>query len=157
MRYKLIDIPALLRTPVGRYQILNGVYLHAWPTLSRSAGLYRKTGIAVLNGDDRNVQWMRGETKARIITFGVNEANDVRASDIAIDWPFGTNFKLHADDKTYNVHIKLISKYMVFTILAAIAVAIAEGYARAAQQSKFILSGNRREVGEISITCNLYK
>ena len=63
MRYKLSDIPALLHTPVGRYQILNGVYLHAWPTLSRSAGLYRKTRITVLNGDDRNVQWMREKQK----------------------------------------------------------------------------------------------
>ena len=55
------------------------------------------SGIAVLNGDDPNVLWMRGETGARVVTFGFGEGNDVRASDVSLaDWPNGTRFTLHA-------------------------------------------------------------
>lgn len=86
------------------------------------------SGIAVLNGDDPNVLWMKSQTRARVVTFGVNEANDVRASDINIDWPHGTRFKLHAGGDTRDLHIRLIGKQMIYPILAAIAVALAEGF-----------------------------
>ncbi|MBK7333803.1 MAG: hypothetical protein IPI87_16305 [Betaproteobacteria bacterium] len=49
-------------------------------------------GTAVLNGDDPNVMWMKGETRARIVTFGFGAACDVRAVDARIDWPRGTCF-----------------------------------------------------------------
>ncbi|MGE5442982.1 MAG: Mur ligase family protein [Ignavibacteriales bacterium] len=85
-------------------------------------------GIAVLNGDDPNVLWMKGQTHARVITFGVNKTNDVYASDITLDWPNGTRFKLHTDGETCNLHIRLIGKHMVYPILAAVAVSLAEGF-----------------------------
>ena len=85
------------------------------------------SGIAVLNGDDSNVSWMKDKTRARVITFGTGSQNHVRASDIELDWPAGTRFQLHAYGQTREVHVKLIGKYMVYPILAAIAVALAEG------------------------------
>ncbi|MGH7790678.1 MAG: Mur ligase family protein, partial [Thermodesulfobacteriota bacterium] len=88
-----------------------------------------ESGIAVLNGDDPNVLWMKNQTRARIMTFGMNETNDVRASDITLDWPHGTRFKLHAGGETRDLHVRLIGKQMVYPILAAIAVALVEGYA----------------------------
>jgi UDP-N-acetylmuramoyl-tripeptide--D-alanyl-D-alanine ligase len=87
-----------------------------------------ESGIAVLNGDDPNVLWMKNQTRARIMTFGMNETNDVRASDTTLDWPHGTRFKLHAGRETRDLHIRLIGKQMVYPILAAIAVALAEGF-----------------------------
>ncbi|MGZ5176594.1 MAG: Mur ligase family protein, partial [Burkholderiales bacterium] len=51
-------------------------------------------GLAALNGDDPNVCWMQSQTRARVITFGLGEANDVRGSDIRLDWPHGTRFTL---------------------------------------------------------------
>ena len=85
------------------------------------------SGIAILNGDDPNVLWMKDQTHARVLTFGINKTNDIRASDITLDWPNGTSFKLQAGGETRDLHIRLIGKQMVYPILAAIAVALAGG------------------------------
>jgi UDP-N-acetylmuramoyl-tripeptide--D-alanyl-D-alanine ligase len=63
-----------------------------------------------------------------VITFGMNDMNDVRASDIRLDWPEGTRFKLHLDGKTYDMKVRLLGRHMVYPILAAAAVAHAEGF-----------------------------
>jgi UDP-N-acetylmuramoyl-tripeptide--D-alanyl-D-alanine ligase len=55
-----------------------------------------KSGIAVLNGDDPNVLWMATQTRARVVTFGLAETNEVRANNIVLNWPNGTKFRLHA-------------------------------------------------------------
>ena len=86
------------------------------------------SGIAVLNGDDPNVLWMAGKTRARVITFGLGEGNEIRASDVALDWPHGTRFRLHADGRAVDLHIRLLGRHMVRPILAAVAVALAEGF-----------------------------
>lgn len=84
---------------------------------------------AVLNGDDPNVVWMRAQTPAKIVTFGLGESNDVRATDINLDWPNGTRFKLRAGQEMRDVRIKLVGQPMVYAVLAAVAVARAEGLA----------------------------
>ena len=84
-------------------------------------------GVAVLNGDDPNVRWMGRQTKARVVTFGLAEANGVRASDITIDWPKGTQFRLHAFGETYDVRTRLVGRVMIYPILAAITVSFMEG------------------------------
>jgi UDP-N-acetylmuramoyl-tripeptide--D-alanyl-D-alanine ligase len=84
-------------------------------------------GTAVLNGDDPNVMWMKGETRARIVTFGFGAACDVRAVDARIDWPLGTRFRLLAFGNERDVSIRLLGRHMVYAALAAIAVAHLEG------------------------------
>ena len=85
-------------------------------------------GIAVLNGDDPNVLWMQSQTRARVITFGMGEGNDVRGSDIALDWPHGTRFMLHVPDERRHLRIRLVGKPPVYAILTAVAVARAQGF-----------------------------
>ena len=85
-------------------------------------------GVAVLNGDDPNVRWMATQTQNRIITFGVGEMNDVRASHLTLNWPQGTQFKVHANGKTREIPTRLLGRHMVYPILAAIATAFAEGF-----------------------------
>ena len=87
------------------------------------------TGIAVINADDPNVRWMAKQTCARIITFGFCEASDIRASEVTLDWPHGTRFRLHAAGVTRDLRVRLIGRHMVYPILAAVAVALAEGFA----------------------------
>lgn len=86
------------------------------------------SGTAVLNGDDPNIRWMKKRTRARVITFGFDPMNDVRASDVIVHWPRGTRFKLHTDGRTRNLQIRLIGGHMVYPILAAVAVALSEGF-----------------------------
>ncbi len=85
------------------------------------------SGTAVLNGDDPNVLWMRGQTRARVITFGFNPGNDIRADSITLQWPEGMRFRLHAFGETRNVSIRLLGRHMVYPILAAVAVASVVG------------------------------
>jgi len=84
-------------------------------------------GLAVLNGDDPNVLWMREATRARVITFGFGSACDVRASSVSIDIREGTRFQLHADGRTRQVIVRLLGRPMVYPVLAAIAVSLGEG------------------------------
>jgi UDP-N-acetylmuramyl pentapeptide synthase len=85
------------------------------------------SGTAVLNGDDPNVLWMGGQTRAKIVTFGLGPANDIRAENISLHWPHGTQFRLYAGGEIRDVSIRLVGKPMVYAVLAAVAVALAEG------------------------------
>jgi UDP-N-acetylmuramyl pentapeptide synthase len=87
-------------------------------------------GLAMLNGDDPNVMWMRAETRARVKTYGFGDHNDVRATNLALDWPRGTTFTLHAAGQRRTVRVRLLGRYQVYPILAAVAVAMEEGLPR---------------------------
>ncbi|CAG0991341.1 UDP-N-acetylmuramoyl-tripeptide--D-alanyl-D-alanine ligase [Burkholderiales bacterium] len=241
MRYRLRDIPTMLRTPGGRRQVSDGILYRLWPPLSRLARLYRRTvarntrvvavvgsfgkstaaravaaaiaapahrrmthnawtsvamavlrigpsqrhavieagisgpgqmeryarmirpevtvvtsigsehhalmptlditraekarmvralpasGVAVLNGDDANVMWMKAHAPGSVVTFGFGPLCDVRATDDRLDWPRGMRFHLSAFGQEREVEIGLIGRQMVYPVLAAIAVALAEG------------------------------
>ena len=86
------------------------------------------SGIAVLNGDDQNVLWMKEQTGARIITYGFSETNDIRATDVALDWLEGTRFRLHVNGMIKDVRTRLIGRTYVYPILAAVAVGCAAGF-----------------------------
>jgi UDP-N-acetylmuramyl pentapeptide synthase len=80
-------------------------------------------GLAVLNGDDPHVLWMRARTQARVVTFGLGAANEIRASEIRLDWPHGTRFRLHLDGQQHQVRTRLVGRHQVASLLAAVAVA----------------------------------
>jgi len=85
------------------------------------------SGVAVLNGDDPNVLWMTGQTRARIVTFGFGETNHVRATDPRLDWPHGMRFRLHAGGEERDATVRLFGRHMISSVLAAVAVALEEG------------------------------
>jgi UDP-N-acetylmuramoyl-tripeptide--D-alanyl-D-alanine ligase len=85
------------------------------------------SGLAVLNGDDPNVVWLRDAASARVITFGLSDACDVRASSVALDIRTGMRFTLHVGGATREMTSHLVGSHMVYSILAAVAVAIGEG------------------------------
>jgi UDP-N-acetylmuramyl pentapeptide synthase len=85
------------------------------------------TGLAVLNGDDSRVRWMAGQTRARVVTFGLDASNDVWADEIALDWPAGTRFRLHAAGQVRAACTRLVGRHQIRAVLAAVAVALAEG------------------------------
>jgi UDP-N-acetylmuramoyl-tripeptide--D-alanyl-D-alanine ligase len=94
---------------------------------SRLLGGLRPRGLAVLNGDDPRVLAMVPPADARVVTYGFGPDNDIRASDIRLDWPNGTRFILHALGTTREVLVQLLGRSMVRAILAAVAVAASEG------------------------------
>ncbi len=84
-------------------------------------------GIAVLNGDDLRVRAMIDRTKARVVTYGLGQANDVRADEVSTDGLAGTNFRLHLDGETFYIKVPLIGGHAVQLALAGIAVGHALG------------------------------
>ncbi|MBI4525204.1 MAG: hypothetical protein HY695_15480 [Deltaproteobacteria bacterium] len=86
------------------------------------------SGLAVLNGDDSNVLWMAGQTRARVVTFGFGEANDIRATAMKLEWPRGTRFRLLTPMGFHDICVRLIGRPGVYATLAAVAVALNEGF-----------------------------
>lgn len=86
-----------------------------------------KEAIAVLNGDDPNVLWMRSQTQARVVTFGQNPDNDVVLSEIRLAWPTGMCFRVRAGSDEQEVTVQLLGLPMVYAAGAALAAAWALG------------------------------
>ena len=85
-------------------------------------------GVAVLNGDDPNVMWMAGRTRASVTTFGFGEDCDVRATDVILAVGLeGTRFRLHVGGEVRDVCIRLIGRPTVYAALAGVAAGLAEG------------------------------
>jgi UDP-N-acetylmuramoyl-tripeptide--D-alanyl-D-alanine ligase len=84
-------------------------------------------GLAVLNGDDPHVDWMATQTRARVVRFGLGPHNDIRASDVALEWPHGTRATLHAAGQVRPMRLQVLGAHQVRAALAAVAVALAEG------------------------------
>lgn len=81
---------------------------------------------AVLNADDPASAYFAKQTAAEIVTYGVDQEADVRASNIRITAK-GTTF--HADTFLGNIDItlKMVGKFNVYNALAAMTVALLEG------------------------------
>jgi len=85
------------------------------------------SGLAVLNGDDPNVLWMRDCTRAPVLTYGFGEANQVRATEVVQDELSGVRFMLHIEGEVHDVRTRLIGRHNIYPVLAAVAVSRAAG------------------------------
>lgn len=82
---------------------------------------------AVLNADDAASDVYRHMTAAHIVTYGIEHDSDFRARTIRIR-PTGTTFTLVAEDAEYPVSMKLIGKFSVYNVLAALAACRLKGF-----------------------------
>ncbi|QRG65767.1 UDP-N-acetylmuramoyl-L-alanyl-D-glutamate--2,6-diaminopimelate ligase [Brevibacillus choshinensis] len=81
---------------------------------------------AVLNADDEASELYATVTPARILTYGIDRAADVHATDIEIT-SRGTSFTVETFAGNVRMNLKLMGKFNVYNALAATAVALAEG------------------------------
>jgi UDP-N-acetylmuramyl pentapeptide synthase len=86
------------------------------------------SGLVVLNADDAHVRSMADRTRARVVTCGFASDSDVRAADLQPDWPTGMRFRLSAGGQVRDVRVGLFGRSMVYPVLAAVAVALEEGF-----------------------------
>jgi UDP-N-acetylmuramoyl-tripeptide--D-alanyl-D-alanine ligase len=84
-------------------------------------------GWAVLNGDDPRVRAMAGRCRGRVLFYGLESGNDVRATDVESEGLEGTSFSLHIGEESNRVKVPLIGGHAVELALAAIAVGRAKG------------------------------
>jgi UDP-N-acetylmuramoyl-L-alanyl-D-glutamate--2,6-diaminopimelate ligase len=81
---------------------------------------------AVLNVDDPASEVYKHMTAAHVITYGINKPADFYATSIQIK-PAGTQFTLNTGGKSYPVSMKLIGKFSVYNVLAALAACSVQG------------------------------
>ena len=84
-------------------------------------------GIAVINADDPNVVTMANESKARVVTFGIENAADFRAEAVRSSWPEPLSFTLVHDGERIPVTTQLHGKHLAPNVLASLATAHAAG------------------------------
>lgn len=79
-------------------------------------------GWAILNGDDPRVRAMAERCPGRVLFYGLDQNNDVRASAVETEGLEGTSFWLHLAGEENRVRIPLLGGHAVELALAAIAV-----------------------------------
>ncbi len=86
----------------------------------------RPSGMLIVNADDERVLALRDKTKAKSITFGMNDGVMFRASNVQIAYedglPVGTTFKLEYDGNVFPVMMRgVLGVQPVYSALAALA------------------------------------
>lgn len=83
---------------------------------------------AVLNADDPASAYFAKQTASEVITYGVEQEADVRASDISIT-ARGTSFHVDTFRGRADISLRMVGKFNVYNALAAISAALLEGIA----------------------------
>jgi UDP-N-acetylmuramoyl-tripeptide--D-alanyl-D-alanine ligase len=84
-------------------------------------------GVAVLNGDDPLVRAMAEQTKARVLTYGLGQDNDVYVTGLTTLGLEGSEFWVHIENQRYYIRVPMIGAHAVELALAAITVGHALG------------------------------
>lgn len=108
-----------------------------------------KSGIAVLNADDQYVLAMQNKTSARVLTFGLSELGDVRATNIHSTWPERLSMTVTFQGECVRIETGLFGDLMTTSLLAAVAGALAAGVSL--KQCASSLEGINSFPGRLSI------
>lgn len=133
MEYLLSFLPV----QVGVMTNVSSSHLEFFKTIggiAREKGLLFKhlpeSGTAIACADDERVMRVAAKTKAKVITFGMNEMATVRAEHIDFSGDVhhfeGCHFKLSFDGKTMPIHLPfVVASHHIQAVLAGIAVGMA--------------------------------
>ncbi len=128
-------------------------YFAAKMHLFQDLGQLRKSASAVVNLDDPWGQQLANThgLKARLLTYGLHEAADVRAEDVELD-ARGTRFTVHTPWGSSDAHLRLLGRFNVSNALAAIAAAGALGIPP--ERAAAVLAGMRPVPGRLEAVPN---
>ncbi len=82
--------------------------------------LLAPTALAILNRDDPSWQTLSASTRARVVTYGIEQPADYRARDLDLT-PTGTRFCLEHGGRNHPVVTDLVGQFNVANLLAVIA------------------------------------
>ncbi len=85
-----------------------------------------KRKFAVLNADDPASAYFKNITSAEVVTYGLEEGVDVRATEISISAQ-GTDFHVDSFKGSTDIKLKMVGKFNVYNALGAITAALLEG------------------------------
>jgi UDP-N-acetylmuramoyl-L-alanyl-D-glutamate--2,6-diaminopimelate ligase len=92
---------------------------------SGSGAFGRRFGV--VNADDPNADYFSAACAADVLTYGINGAADVRATDIRAGLG-ETSFQIESPIGSHRLTTTLVGRFNVYNWLAAITVAIGRGY-----------------------------
>ena len=84
-------------------------------------------GIAILNYDDTRVRAMADKTQAQVFFYGIDPRSDLWADRIESMGLEGIRFRLHFHNEALFMHVPLLGRQSVHTVLRATAVGLVEG------------------------------
>lgn len=87
--------------------------------------MLNKESYAVINIDDPYGKELVRQTKANVITYGIDNPSDIKAQDLKLSLE-GAEFKIKTSRGEFVVNTRLIGRHNVYNILSAVAVAISE-------------------------------
>ena len=117
---------------------------------------------AIVNADDPLVYELAEQLRAGVITFGIDNEADVRATDIRPSEDSGYDFTLNVLDKAIAVHLPFLGRFNIYNALAAAAVGhaldISPGLIKTGLGVKHKLSqrGEATRYGDIEIINDTY-
>src|SRR5579862_585731 len=86
----------------------------------------KKRGRAIINIDDRYGAKLAAMLPGPVLTFGVHQKADFRASNLRMDFS-GASYQLDTHEKSYLVRLPLIGRFNMYNSLGAVAAASALG------------------------------
>lgn len=125
---ELTQLSAIARQRVGVVTNVFPVHLQRMGTIEAIAETKTELvealpadGVAVLNGDDVRVRAMAERTKARVVTYGLEADNDIRADGVTTQGLKGTSFWVTINGDRRFVRIPFVGAHGVQIALVAIA------------------------------------
>jgi len=101
--------------------------------------------LSILNADSPFFEYWRGNTRARVLSFGCNETADLRARQVALDANGCAKFLLRWKNDLVECHLKVAGAHQVSNALGVAAAALAAGLPlRAIAQSLSTFEGIER-------------
>lgn len=85
-----------------------------------------QNAVAIINIDDSNYAELVKDTKAKIVTYGINDTSDFRLSSVKYDLN-GTTFTITHNEFSYDISTKLIGEFNAYNCAAAFSLAIEMG------------------------------
>ncbi|HIF39868.1 MAG TPA: UDP-N-acetylmuramoyl-tripeptide--D-alanyl-D-alanine ligase [Planctomycetes bacterium] len=167
------EIEALCRTAQPTGGIVTNVGASHLAGLGSEAGVAREKGALpesigpdgwiVLNADDAWSGPLRARTSARLLTFGIEHAADVRASELHFEGE-QTTFQLDVPSAgiSCRVQLPMLGQHNVANLLAALAacVGLGEDLDKVLKRVGTLRDGNgrmqRRQVGELTLIDDSY-
>ncbi len=86
------------------------------------------SGVAVLNADDKYVSQFGKDSRAKVITYGLNISANVRAENIESQGANGALFDVVAAGSKERAALPLVGAHNIHNALAAVAVALDRGF-----------------------------
>ncbi|MFA5373709.1 MAG: UDP-N-acetylmuramoyl-L-alanyl-D-glutamate--2,6-diaminopimelate ligase [Candidatus Omnitrophota bacterium] len=85
-----------------------------------------RDAFAVVNNDDKYAARIKGASRCRVVTYGIDQAADITAEDIRLDME-KTEFTIIFSGGKADIKTRLIGRHNVYNILAVFAWAVQEG------------------------------